>query len=242
MVLEFSGAEGVDVAESHGEGLAVELTGNSQVGGLSVEILAEIHLAVLGLGYIVQIQGRDLEHFAGTLTVRTGNEGCVDVDKVPILEKLMDGHGCQGADAKHRLEGVGAGPQMGDGAKKFHGVALGLQGIVAGGGAFHLHPGSLNFKGLLAAGGQHYVAGDDEGSTDIDFGNLLEVLNLIVIDHLNGGEIGAVVEDDEAKLLAGPTVSDPTSDLHFFVSVSFCVFEQFSDRNQFHSRGLLSYK
>ena len=44
------GTEGVDVAEGHGEGLAVELAGDGEVGGLVEEILAKVHLAVLGAG------------------------------------------------------------------------------------------------------------------------------------------------------------------------------------------------
>ncbi len=236
------GAKGVDVLESHGEGFAVELTGNSQIGGLTVEVLGEIHLAVLSLGDVVQVEGGDLEHFAGAFAVRTGNQGRVDIHKVPILEELMDGHGSQAPHAENSLEGVGAGTQMGNSAQELHGVTLGLQGEVTGGGAFYLDGGSLNFKGLLGVGSQNHLAGNHQGCTDVDFGDLLEVFQGVIVNHLNRGEVGTIIEHDEAELLRRPTVSYPTSDLHFLVSIFACVFEQFSNRNQFHSRGLLSCK
>ena len=148
------GAEGIDVLESHGEGLAVELAGNRQVGGLTEEILAEIHLAVFGFGNVVQVKRSYLEHFSGTLAVGAGNQGRMDIHKVPLLEELMDGIGSQAAHAEHRLEQVGAGAQMGHGTQKFYAVALLLHGVVAGGLTFHYHAGSLNLKGLGGIGGQ----------------------------------------------------------------------------------------
>ena len=128
------GAEGVDVAEGHGEGLTIELAGDRQIGGLAVEILAVVHLAVLGLGDIVQIQRGDLEHFARALAVGAGDQGRVDIHEVPLLEELVNGVGGQAADAEYGLEHIGAGAQVGHGAQELHAVALLLQGIVGGGG------------------------------------------------------------------------------------------------------------
>ena len=228
------GAEGIDVPEGHGECLGVQLTGNRQVGGLAEEILGEVYLAVLGFGHVVQIHGGDLEHFAGTLAVRAGNQRGVDIHEVPILEELVNGHGSKRADAEHRLEGVGPGPQVGDGPQILHGVLLGLQGVVAGGGALHGDGGSLNLKGLLGIRSQFHSAPDNQRRADIDLGNLLEIGQGIIINHLNGGEIAAVIQDDKAKLLTGTLVADPAADGNFLTGVFVDVLEQFTNGNQFH--------
>lgn len=67
----------------------LRLAGNRQVGGLAEEVLAEIHLAVFGFGDIVQVQGGHLEHFTGTLAVGAGNQGRVDIHKVPLSWKNL---------------------------------------------------------------------------------------------------------------------------------------------------------
>ena len=46
--------------------LGFQLAGNRQVDRALEEVLAVIHLAVLGLGHIVQVQGSNLEHLACT--------------------------------------------------------------------------------------------------------------------------------------------------------------------------------
>ena len=42
----------------------LRLAGDGQVGGLVEEVLREVHLAVLGAGQVVEVQGRHLEHLA----------------------------------------------------------------------------------------------------------------------------------------------------------------------------------
>ena len=159
----------------------------------------------------------------------------MDIHKVPILEELVNGHSGETADTEHRLKGVGAGTQMVDGAQELHGVALGLEGIVAGGGAFHGNALGLNLKGLLGVRGENQRAANNQGCADVDFGNLLEIFQGVVIHHLHGGEISTVVQDDEAKLLAAPAVSHPAADVHFGAGIFFGVFEQVTDGNQIHN-------
>ena len=228
------GAKGVDIPEGHGEGLAVELAGHRQVGGLAEEVLGEIHLAVLGAGHVVQIQGGYLEHLACAFAVRAGNQRGVNVNEVPVLEELVDGHGRQAADTEHRLEGIGPGPQVGNGAQELHGVALGLQGIVAGGRAFHLDLGGLKLESLLGVRRQDQSALDNQGSANVDFGDFLEILQSVVINHLNGGEISTIIQDNKAKLLAGPPVSHPAADFNFLARIGVGIFEQLTNGNQFH--------
>ena len=59
------GAEGVHVAEGHGEVLGVELAGHGEAGPLAEEVLGVVHGAVGILGHVLQVQGGHLEHLAG---------------------------------------------------------------------------------------------------------------------------------------------------------------------------------
>ena len=164
----------------------------------------------------------------------------MDIDEVPLLEELMDGIGCQAADAEHGLEHIGAGPQMRHGPQKFHGVALLLHGVVAGRGTFHGDLGGLDFEGLLGIRGQQHLAFDDQGSTHVDLGNLIKIIHGVMIDHLDRGKESAVIEHDEAKLLAGPDRPNPAADSYFLARIGACVLEQLSDRNQIHRNNPLS--
>ena len=154
----------------------------------------------------------------------------------------MDGHGSQAAHTEYGLEGIGAGAQMGDGAQKLHGMALGLQGVIAGGGAFHFNGSGLDLKGLLAVGGQLQSALHDQGGADIDFGDFLEIGQGIVVHHLNGGEISTVIQDDETKLLGGAAIAHPAADGDSLVGIFGGVFKQLAYRNQFHNLYLLCKK
>ena len=125
-----SGAEGVHIAEGHGKVFAVELTGDSETGGLAEKVLAVVHGAVLFPGRVIQIQGGDTEHLPRALTVGAGDDGGVDIHKALALEKVMHGLCRHASHTKYRGEQVGAGTKMLDRPEKFHTVALFLQGIV----------------------------------------------------------------------------------------------------------------
>ena len=124
---------------------------------------------------------------------------------------------------------------MGDGTQELHGVALGLQGEVAGGGTLDLDGGGLDLEGLLGVGGDHQLAGDDQSGTDVDLADLLEIGDGIVINDLDGGEVGAVIQDDEAKLLGGAAVAHPAADGDGLTGVGIGVAEQLADADEFHS-------
>jgi hypothetical protein len=124
------GAEGVDVAEGHGEVLRVELAGDREVGGLAEEVLGVVHGAVVLPGRVGDVQRGDLEHLTGALAVAGGDDGGVNVDKAAALEELMDGVGRHAPHPEGGGEQVRPGPEMLDGAQILHRVALFLQGVV----------------------------------------------------------------------------------------------------------------
>lgn len=63
------GAERVDVAETHGEVLCLELAGDGEVGLLAEEVLAVVDLAVLGEGRVGRVDRGDAEHLSGALGI-----------------------------------------------------------------------------------------------------------------------------------------------------------------------------
>ena len=227
------GAEGVHVAEGHGEVLGVELAGDGQVGALAEEVLGVVHLAVGGLGHVVQVQGGDPEHLAGAFAVAGGDDGGVDVDKAPVLEEAVDGVGRHAAHPEHGGEQVGPGPQVLDGPQVLHGVALLLERVV----------GSGDLQGLLGLGRQHHGAHHRQGGPHVLGGDLLVVGEDIgVHDHLEVLEAGPVVELDEAEGLHVPDGPGPAADGDGLAAQGFTVGEDRRDFCSFHMSHLISSK
>ena len=209
------GAEGVDVAEGHGHGLALQLAGHRQVGGTAEEILGAVHLAVLGAGQVVQVQGGHTEHLARALTVGAGDEGSVHVDKALLLEEAVDGVGRGAAHPESRREGVGAGAQMGHGAQKLHGVALFLQGILRRADAQQLHAVGVDLQRLLRAGGQHHAAHHAHAGAHAGLGPVLVIFQLGGLEHhLQVLEAGAVAQLNEADVFRVPHGFGPAANGH----------------------------
>ena len=144
--------EGVNIAKCHCKVFGVELTGNCKVGAFSEEVLGEIDLSVLGLGEIFKVKSGHAEHLAGTLAVRPGDDGGVNINETLILEKLMNGGGGNTADAENGGKQVRARTQMGYRAQIFNAMALFLQRIFGGGNALNRDLGGFQLKGLLCFG------------------------------------------------------------------------------------------
>ena len=203
------GPEGVDVPKRQRERLAVELAGATEVHGLLEEVLAVVHRAVVGLRHVVEVQGRHLEHLAPALAVRVGQDGRVHVDEPPVLEELVDGRGHHGPDPKDRLEGVGPGPERLLGPQILQRVPLLLHGVVRRALAQHGDGVRLHLEGLGRVGGHDQLPVHLDGAAG---GKALAQLPPVVLkDHLDGLEAGAVVELDEAHGLALPHGADPAA-------------------------------
>ena len=209
------GAEGVDLTEGQRHGLALQLTGHGQVGAAAEEILAEIHLAVLGAGQVVQVQSGHAEHLAGALTVGTGDQWGVHIHKAVLLEELVDGISRGAAHTERRRKGVGAGTQMGHGAQKFHAVALFLQGIIGGAYVQQLHAVGVDLQRLLGAGGQYHTAHNLHAGAHAGLGHVLVVFQLGSLEHdLQVLEAGAVAQLNEADVLGIPHGLGPAAHGH----------------------------
>ena len=229
------GAEGVNVAERHGEVLGVELAGDGQARLLAEKVLAVIDLAVGRSRRVFKVERRHLEHLACALAVAAGDDGGLDVHKAVALEELVHRHGRHGADAEGGGEQVGAGPQMLDGTQELHAVALLLQGIVGGGLALHFDGVGLDLQGLLGLGGQHHGAADDQRRAHVLGGDLLIVGQLLGgHDHLQILEAGAVVQLDKAEGLHVADGACPAADGDLLAAQRIAVGKDCCDFHTFH--------
>ena len=116
----------------------------------------------------------------------------MDINKITLLEELMDCVGNQGTNAEHSLERVGTRTQMGHGTQVFHGVALFLKRIVRRGGALDLYRLCLDLKGLLCLRRCNQRSGYDESSTNVAPGHSRKIFHGIVINNLERLKIGSV--------------------------------------------------
>ena len=192
--------EGIDIAESGCKGFGGQLAGNGQAGHLAEEVLAVIHRPVIILRYVGKIQRGQLEHFTGPLRVRTGDQGGVQVYEIALLEEFVNGKSSQGADPEDRLEGIGTGTKMSDGAKIFHAVPFLLQGIVRSRSTQQGHGICVQFERLAGVRGQDQIAADLDRGSYVVMTDLVKVGNAApFINDLQGTETAAVTEDNEAQ-------------------------------------------
>jgi hypothetical protein len=128
------------------------LAADGQVGLAAKEILAEIDAVLFIAGRVLQIQGGDAEHLAGPLAVAAGDDRRVHIDEAALLQEAVDGVGQQAPDPENGHEGVGARPQMGDGAQELEGVAFFLQRVIERGEADRFDGRGFQLEGLAGGG------------------------------------------------------------------------------------------
>ena len=126
------GAESVNLAQCRGTQLALQLTADGEGCLLAEEVLAVVDTAILQAGRVLHIESGDLEHLAGSLAVRGGNQRGVEVEETALVEESVDGVSHVMADTADSTEGVGTGTQVSNLAEELHRVSLLLQGIAVG--------------------------------------------------------------------------------------------------------------
>ena len=198
------GAEGVDLGEGHGEGLALQLAGDGQGSLLAEEVL-------IPLARVLGIKGGHGEGVARALGVVAGDQGRVDVQVAAILEVGVDGHGSHAAHAEHSLEQAGTGAQIADLAQELDGVALGLQGVILGAVALQDDLGGLHLGGGGILIGRNHGALHGDGRAHAQGLDLLKARDVVIINDLRVLEAQAIEEVDEAHVLLLAVVADPAA-------------------------------
>ena len=235
-------AKGVNLAQGHCHGLGFQLAGNRQVDRALEEVLAVIHLAVLGLGHIVQVQGSNLEHLACAFAVRTGKDGGVYIGKAVLVEELMQGISGLAAHTERSVKGVGAGAQVGQGAQVIHAHLVFLQRVIAAAGTQHRNGISVDLKRLLSVGGQHQGAGHFKAGVQAGFCNLGIVFQLVRLENdLHGLIAAAVCQRDKTDLFRIAHGFCPAADSNFAAIRRGSLIER-CNFNSFHVFPLLKCK
>ena len=194
------GSEGVYLGECQSHTLCFKLTGNGETCVFAEEIPAEIYAAVLTKGRLFGIECGNAEHFACTLAVAAGDDGCVGIDKAAGMEKVVDRKSGLGAHTESSVVGVCAGTEVCNGAQKFCGVALFLKRIIGSGESLSFNSGGLKLKGLFCLGGEDKLSGDYDCGANVELNYLFVIGNGFRIqNHLQIFKSGAVVELDEAE-------------------------------------------
>ena len=213
------GAEGVYVFKCKGIRFAVQLSADGKIGGLAEEVLAKVHLSLLGLGNVVQIQSSHLKHLPCPLAVAACDQRGMDIHEASLVEKAVNGIGNQGANTKDCLKGIGSGAQMRNGPQILKAMTLLLQRILRSGSAFHHRLSCLHLKGLLCAGGLHNGSPQDQGRPHIDFAQRIEIGQRIAVNHLKRLKKGSVIHHQESKILGIPIAPDPAANGHLLADV-----------------------
>ena len=229
-------AEGVNIAEGHGEVFGVELAGNGKARDLAEEILAVIDLAVLAQREVVQVEGGHAEHLACALAVGAGDDRRVDVYKAVAAEKFVHCLRRNAADAEGCREQVRARSQVLDSAQELDAVALFLKRIVGGGCALDGDLGRLQLKRLLRVGREHKLALGDERRADVLMRKLVVVIELLALEHdLQALEARAVVKLDKAEILHVADGARPAADGYLLAAEAVRIGKYLSDLSAFHN-------
>jgi hypothetical protein len=134
------------------------------------------------------------------------------------------------AHPQHRAEGVGARPQVGDGAQELERVSLLLQWeLLRVGRADQFQAAGLKFDPLFRAGRGFEFAHDAHACAGVDLPDRLRVTGHAgVNDNLQVRQARAVVEFDERKrLFRVPPGADPAGDVDRRAGLTGC--EQLGD-------------
>ena len=233
-------AEGINRVEGQAKAFDVQLAADGQVGLLAEEILAEIDHFLFIPGRVFQVQGGDAEHLPGAFAVAAGDDRRVHVDEVAFLEKTVDGVGQQAAHPEDGHEGIGARPQVGDGAQELEGVALFLQRVIQAGQADHFDRVGFQFEGLPGRRRRHQLARDFQSRTEREFIDFAEIGQVVAIDDLQVLETGAVVQFDESEILRFALGADPAAHFQFPFQQRCVIGKNFLDGRPAH--GLTSIK
>ena len=213
-------AKGVDLSQSHGGKLALQLTGDGKIGLLTEEVLAVVYFTLLSTGRIGYIQRRHLEHLPGSLSIRGSDQRSVEVDKPLVVEVLVNRICHIVADAEDCTKGVGPRAEVSHLSQELKGVLLLLQRIRIGVcRAVDLNGISLYLYCLSLALTLYQLAVYRETGTG---GDLLEQLLIdlaLVGNDLEVIHRGAVIHGDEGDILATPLGADPPLDIDLLIDV-----------------------
>ena len=151
----------------------------------SEEILRIIDFSVRRFGNIVHIQRGYPEHFSGTFTVGTGNQGRMNITKSAFLKKFVNSVRQIGANPKSRAIFVGTRAQMSNAAQIFVSMLFLLQGKIIRRKAVNFDFFGNDLIFLVAAFGFNQSTADRHGRSGRQFFDFLIIAKIIIGNNLN---------------------------------------------------------
>ena len=122
--------EGVHVSKRQGKSLRFQLSAYGQASFLAEEVFTVVDLALFCSWRILHIQGGDSKHLSSAFTVAARYDRRVDIDKVVILEELVNSIRYQRSDSEDSREGIAPRSQVCDLSHELHGMSFLLQWII----------------------------------------------------------------------------------------------------------------
>ena len=122
------------------------------------------------------------------------------IHKSPLLEELMNRIRDQRAYAKYSLERIGSWAQMRDGTQIFQRMTFFLQRIIRRRITFHHHFLCLDLKRLFCLRSSHQCTFYDYSSPHIQMSDLVKILQLIAVYHLDRLKKGTVMHHQKSKV------------------------------------------
>ncbi len=143
-------AEGINLRQRTGVGLAVQLAGNGQERLFTEEVFVEIDFALIVTRQVFQIQRRHAEHFAGAFGIGGGDQRGGNPEEALFVEEAVQRLRQGVTHAGYRANQVGARTQVRYFTQILDAVALGRHrvGVRVFHPAGHFHagrPGSQSF-------------------------------------------------------------------------------------------------
>ena len=215
-------AEGINLRQRTGVGLAVQLAGNGQERLFTEEVFVEIDFALIVTRQVFQIQRRHAEHFAGAFGIGGGDQRGGNPEEALFVEEAVQRLRQGVTHAGYRANQVGARTQVRYFTQILDAVALGRHrvGVRVFHPAGHFHAGRLDLKALTLTLRSHDFTGDNHRAAGGQTQHFLIVIGQRIINNgLYRIKAGTVIDGEERKasfrISAG---THPSADRDFAVN------------------------
>ena len=151
------------------------------------------------------------------------------INKIALLEKLVNRICTQGTYTEHRFKRIGSRTQMRNGTQILKRMTFLLQRIIRCGSPFHGYLCCLDLKRLFCFRRRHQLSFYNDCCSDINLADFLIILQTISIYNLNRLKKGTIIHYNESKIFGITVTSYPSADRYLLIFISDRIFENLSD-------------
>ncbi len=234
--------ECIDGSQCSSGKFAFQLSGNSQAGLLSEEVIIVNNGTVLIFLQVVKVLRSHLEHLACAFAVGSRDNRSMKIEESSVMEELVDGNRHIMTNTEHSPERIGTGTQMGYLTEELHGMTFLLQRIRVIASSQHFDFAGLHF-GLLTGTDrfrQHTVYAQTSTGSNLFQHLLIEVTQVYYNLHII--YCRTVIQRDKVYLLTTSAGTNPA--LHVDHSAKIFTLQQVNNlcsTNLFHKTVIIPY-